>query len=53
MPGFKIMNRDLFSRFDTEDKKNYGLSIDYQITQAIIKTWEDRNTDNIGSKLNP
>ena len=37
MPKFKRMNMDLLSRFDTEDKKNYGLSIDYQITQAIMK----------------
>ena len=26
----KRINMDLLSRFDTEDKKNYGTSIDYQ-----------------------
>lgn len=33
----KRINMDLLSRFDTEDKKNYGLSTDYQITYAVMK----------------
>ena len=30
MPRIKSMNMDLHSKFDAEDKKNYGISIDYQ-----------------------
>lgn len=30
MPRTKSMNMDLHSKFDAEDKKNYGISIDYQ-----------------------
>ena len=34
MPKIKSMNMDLHSKFDAEDKKNYGISIDYQFPRG-------------------
>ena len=37
MARFKRINSDLYNKFDNEDKKNYGISIDYQSSRKVAK----------------
>ena len=37
MAQLKRMRSDLYNKFDTEDKKNYGISIDYQSSRRVAK----------------
>ncbi len=37
MARFKRMKSDLYNKFDAEDKKNYGISIDYQSSRKVAK----------------
>ena len=37
MAQLKRMRSDLYNKFDTEDKKNYGISIDYQSSRRVTK----------------
>jgi len=59
----KTLNENVYSRLDAADKEAYAESFvrknnslsPYGLQKAIpnIKTWEDRNVKNIGTKLNP
>jgi len=37
MAKLRRMSSDLYNKFDTEDKKNYGISIDYQSSRRVVK----------------